>query len=324
MKQLLLSERWRPKKLEDTILLPRIHKLFENGLDKNIILYGTYGTGKTSLARILIGKYSKETPFMEINGSIETSIDVLRSKIDDFCSKVYIGLDLENTINKNTMKYVLIDESDRISNNFQDALKAYIEEYSTKNVRFILVTNHINKISDGIKSRFLSINFDPKNAEEEKYLKTQIFNKIKNVILEKEGIVIEKEKIAGIINKRFPDMRSIIISLENLIQTGSSEETSNIDNKIKSRLYSIIHDKTITYDDIYHFLMDNFGADNIHQMISLFGHEFIKHSINIDRNNIDKLFQVNYIISDYSNKLETNTDPIVLGMTIIGKIRDLF
>ena len=83
--KLLLWEKWRPKKLDDIILLPRIRKHFENGLNGNYIFYGHYGTGKTSLARILIGKYSKQTPFLEINCSLDTSIDTLRTEIDDFC-----------------------------------------------------------------------------------------------------------------------------------------------------------------------------------------------------------------------------------------------
>ena len=70
MKNLLLSERWRPKNLEDIILLPRIRKIFENGLNNNVILHGHFGTGKTTLSRILIGKYTKDKPFLELNSSL--------------------------------------------------------------------------------------------------------------------------------------------------------------------------------------------------------------------------------------------------------------
>ena len=83
--QLLLWEKWRPKSIEDIVLLPRIRKNFENGINGNYIFYGHYGTGKTSLARILIGKYTKDKPFLELNSSLFTSIDVLRTQIEDFC-----------------------------------------------------------------------------------------------------------------------------------------------------------------------------------------------------------------------------------------------
>jgi len=107
MKNLLLSEKYRPKTLEDLIILPRIRKIFENGLNENVILYGHFGTGKTSLARILIGRYTKDTPKLELNSSFYTSIDVLRNKIDDFCSKVYMGLDMSVDIKSDSLKYLL-------------------------------------------------------------------------------------------------------------------------------------------------------------------------------------------------------------------------
>jgi len=326
MKDLLLSDRWRPRNMEDIILLPRIRKIFSNGIKQNVILYGHYGTGKTSLARILIGKYSKDKAFLEINSSFYTSIDVLRTKIDDFCSKVYMGLDLDHTVDMDPIKYVFLDEFERTSVQYQDALKAYIEEYSAKNVRFIFNTNHINKISDGIKSRLtLKVNFDCLSAEEEKFLKTAIYKRVMDVIAPKENISIKKEDLVKIINKNFPDFRSVMNELQNFKETGETINSgSNIDIKLRNELYSIIYDKSKNYEDIYHFLMDNFGAEKIDEMISLFARGFIQWSFSEKRENIDKLFQVNYIISEYTKLLETNTDPIVLGMTVIGKIRDLF
>ena len=76
------------------------------------------------------------------------------------------------------------------------------------------------------------------------------------------------------------------------------------------------------YEKIYHFLMNMFGPEKIDGMIKVLGTPFIKWSMEQGKN-VDKLFECNYIISDYSSKLETNTDPIVLGMTIIGKLRDI-
>ena len=180
IKRLLLWEKWRPKTIEDTILPDRIKKQFENGITRNYIFYGSYGTGKTTLARILVGKYSKDKAYIELNSSLFTSIDVLRSEIDQFCRTAPI-LETEDEI-----KYVFLDEVDRISPQYQDALKAFIEKYHEK-VRFILTTNHINKISQGIKSRFTEINFDCQSIEEEKYLKTEIYKKINNVILPPVG-----------------------------------------------------------------------------------------------------------------------------------------
>ena len=68
--------------------------------------------------------------------------------------------------------------------------------------------------------------------------------------------------------------------------------------------------------------MNNFGAEKIDTMIKLLGRPFTDWSI-LENKNVEKLFECNYIIADYTDKLETNTDPIILGMTIIGKFRDL-
>ncbi len=324
MKHLLLSERWRPKTLEDIILLPRIREIFKEGLNQNVILYGHFGTGKTTLARILIGKYLKNTPHIEINSSFYTSIDTLRSKIDDFCSKVYMGLDLDEPIQKDSMKYVFLDEFERTSTQYQDALKAYIEEYSAKNVRFIFTTNHINKVSLGIRSRLIEVNFDCQNIDEEKWLKTEIAKKIVKVIAPKEGFEIPKDDLITIINKKFPDFRSILTELDNYKQTGSTlQNTSKVDLKIKSELFDLIFNKTKSFEDIYHFVMDNFGPERIDELISLLGRPFIDYCIENKKTDLESLFQVAHIITDNTRLLETNTDPVILGISVIGKIKDL-
>jgi DNA polymerase III delta prime subunit len=316
VKSLLLWEKWRPKNIDEVILLPRIRKQFENGISQHCILYGHYGTGKTSLARILIGKYTKETPCLELNCSMDTSIDILREEIQNFC-KFTPMMETESDI-----KYVFLDEFERVSIQFQDAFKAFIEKYN-KNVRFIITTNHLNKISDGIKSRIPQINFDCQGVDEERYLKTELYKRINNVILPEEGKQIPKEDLISIITKKFPDFRSIMVEVQNYLETGDlGSNSSNVSNKVKLELYNSIYDKSLDYEKIYHFLMTNFGADKIDVMVKLLGKPFIDWSIS-ERKNIDKLFECNYIIADYSSKLETNTDPIVLGLTIVGKFRDI-
>lgn len=233
MNKLLLSEKWRPKTIKDIVLLPRISKIFKNGITQNYLLYGSFGTGKTTLSRILVGKYTKDKPSLEINGSIDTSIEILRGRISDFCSTVYMGLDLDSKISKDDIKYVIIDECERISLNFQDALKAYVEEFSSRNVRFIFITNHIDKISKGLLSRLQQVNFDCQSPEEEKYIKNALYKKIFNIIAPAEGFEIKKEDLIKIINKKFPDMRSILIDIDNFRHTGETSLISNVNNKLK-------------------------------------------------------------------------------------------
>jgi DNA polymerase III delta prime subunit len=264
VKKLLLWERWRPKTMDDVILLPRIRKHFENGIDGNYIFHGNYGTGKTSLARILIGKYTKDKPFLEINSSIETSIDLLRNEIDDFC-KFSPMMETESDY-----KYIFFDEFERTSAQFQDGFKAFIEKYS-KNVRFIITTNHLNKIDGGIKSRIPRLNFDCENLEEEKFLKQAIYKRINNTVLPTEEEEISKESLVTIINKKFPDFREIMVDLETHIKTGESTSSSNVSNKVRLDLYKTIYDTSMDYEKIYHFLMNMFGPEKIDGMIKVLG-----------------------------------------------------
>ncbi|MCK9476970.1 MAG: AAA family ATPase [Candidatus Muirbacterium halophilum] len=311
----LFTEKYRPKTMDDIILLPRIRKHFENGITQNYILAGNYGGGKTSIARILIGKYTKDIPYLELNASLYTSIEVLRSEIEDFCRYT----PMMETDYK--YKFVFLDEFERVSIQFQDAFKAFIEKYS-KNVRFILTTNHLNKVSEGIKSRMTILNFDAQTIEEEKFLKMAMFKRINNIILPKENSQITKDDLISIINKKYPDFRSILTEVQTYIQTGGFDSDININQKTKALLYDMLYDKSYNYEKIYHFLMTNFGVDKIDILIKLLGKPFIDWSISNNKD-INKLFQLNYIIADYTSKLETTTDPIILGLTIIGKFRDI-
>jgi DNA polymerase III delta prime subunit len=314
--KLLLWEKWRPKTIDDIILLPRIKKELENGVNQHYIFHGHYGTGKTSLARILIGRYSKETPYLELNCSMDTSIDVLRTEIDNFC-KFTPMMDTNSDI-----KYVFLDEFERVSTNFQDAFKAFIERYN-KNVRFIITTNHINKISDGLKSRIKQIGFDCQNIEEERFLKQEIYKKIINEVLPKEDAEIPKEDLINIITKKFPDFRSTLVEVQSYLDTGAiSDGTGNVSNKVKLELYNTLYEE-LDFEKTYHFLMSNFGAEKIDVMIKLLGKPFIDWCITEKKESVNKLFETAYVIADYSSKLEGATDPLILGITIIGKFRDI-
>ncbi len=316
VKSLLLWEKWRPKTLEDIILLPRIRNQFTLGVTQHYIFYGHYGTGKTSLARILIGRYSKDKPFMEVNCSEETSIDFLRDEISNFCkTKPMFETDSD-------IKYVFLDEFERVSANFQDAFKAFIERYNDK-VRFIITTNHIEKISGGLKSRIKTIDFDCQNIDEERYLKKEMFLRIQNTILPKEEKDVKKEDLIRIVTKKFPDFRNILVELQDFLETGNSTITGNISNKVKQELYNAIFDYGTDYDKTYHFLMGTFGPEKIDQMLKLLGRPFVEYISEKQPENISKLFECGYVVTDYSPLLETNTDPIILGMTVIGKFRDI-
>lgn len=311
--QLLLWEKYRPKTMEDLILPKRIRNHFENGITRNYIFHGSYGSGKTSLARILIGKYTNDKAFIEFNSSIDTSVNILRDEINTFCKTVPM------LMSDDPIKYVFLDEFERVSAEYQDALKGFVESYH-KNVRFILVSNHFNKIEDGIKSRFTDINFNPQNSIEVKEMKNGMFKRLK-YIAETEEIDIDQKALIGIVNKNFPDNRSMVTELELISQLGKSENIK-VGDTTKKELYEMIYNQSATYQEMYNFLMSSFGPEKMDELFQFLGRDFMDYSISHDKN-VDKLFECNYVISDYRDKLESKTDPIILGMSVTGKFRDI-
>ena len=320
--ELLLCDRYRPQTIDDLILPQRVKKYFSKGLIQNVILHGQWGIGKTSLARILISKYTKTNPHIEINSSFYTSIDTLRGKIDDFCSKVFIDFDTDFSPSL-SYKYVFLDEFDRTSSSYQDALKAYIEDYSSKGVRFILSTNHLEKISPGIQSRFVNIDCSSQTAGEEKEMKIELFKKIWEKIVPTENIPISKEDLLSLIKNKFPDIRTILLELEYWKNTGeSSSHFRENGNLTDDKIYDLVFDDQLDYQKIYHIISDRWTGETIGQFLDLFGQKFILWHLKNKPSEPSKLFVYNQILSEAFQSLQTDIDPIVSCMSFIGKMRN--
>lgn len=309
--EILFWKKYRPSKIEDLILPDRIRLAVKDGIKTNLILHGPFGCGKTTLSKLLI----KDHPHLYLNSSLYTSIDILRNKVEEFCSK----MSMFDT--KNEIKIVFLDEVDRISKQYQDALKGFIEEYENT-VRFIATTNHINKIDGGIKSRFILLDFNPQSNEEEKYLKSEQAKRIRDISAI-EDISLSKENIISIINRNYPDVRQMVTVLQHIKATGQFyDNVTNFNDKLKEDTYKMILDK-YSYDDIYHFLMTNYGAEKIDELIQILGRPFIEWVIVNRKDVIPKLGKVSNIVTKHNHMLSTSIDPIVLGISLVSDIIEL-
>jgi hypothetical protein len=92
--------------------------------------------------------------------------------------------------------------------------------------------------------------------------------------------------------------------------------------KLKLSTYELVFDRSLNYESIYEFVMNNFGPDRIDELIKLFGKEFIDCMIE-KKMNLDKLFEANSVVCEFGALLEKSTDPIVLAMALIGKLRSM-
>lgn len=201
----LFVEKYRPKTISDTILPIELKKTFQGYVDQknipNLLLTGTSGIGKTTVARAMLEEIG--CTYCIINGSLNGNIDTLRNEILQFVSSVSLT---------GGRKYVILDESDGLNpNSVQPALRNFMEEYS-KNAGFILTANLPHKIIDAIHSRCAVIPFTiPKS---EKTSIAQQYHKRLTQILDTEGIEYDKAVLGPLLLRYFPDMRRILNEIQ--------------------------------------------------------------------------------------------------------------
>jgi DNA polymerase III delta prime subunit len=199
--EFLWVEKYRPQKIDDCVLPSDLKKTFNEivrgGQLPNLLLAGSAGLGKTTVARALCNALNLD--YMLINGSEESGIDVLRNKIKQFASTVSLN---------GGYKIVILDEADYLNpQSTMPALRGFIEEFSN-NCRFILTCNFKNKIIEPLHSRCSVIEFNTTKKSLASlagdFMKRLIF------ILKTEGVKYQEQTLAELIIRYAPDWRRVI------------------------------------------------------------------------------------------------------------------
>ena len=228
-KQTIWTEKYKPSNIDDIILPESLRKSIKEGLEKhdipNLGLWSYLpGLGKSSLANVIANNENVEP--LWINASLNKGIDVIRNDIHSFASRRSFD---------GRLKVVIMDESDRLTQDFQAGFRGFLDEFS-QNCRFILTGNYKENIIEPLLNRLENYDFLDFDKQE---IIPQIVNRIL-FILEHENIKSDNSAIKTIIEKNYPSVRGMILDLKKFSNSGtlnvSGIKTDELDSVVKAMM----------------------------------------------------------------------------------------
>jgi DNA polymerase III delta prime subunit len=255
----LYTEKYRPQVLDDIVLTKEEKDYFLSLKEKkeipNLLFAGSPGTGKTSLAKIIV-KDILDCQYLYINASDENGIDTIRSKVIGFSSTKSLD---------GKLKVVLFDECDALSLDSQKALRNVIEEYS-ENTRFIFTCNYLFKVIPALQSRCQIFSLTPPL--------NGVLNRVVHVLKQEDINVPEEEKgrLVELVRTGYPDLRRIINDIQKFSYTGTlaikdsnaRNIADNVVSKIKQKVNSVELRKYVIERE------QEFSGDYLHLLKEMF------------------------------------------------------
>ena len=254
MNDFLWVEKYRPQKVEDCILPTEVKTTFQSFIDQgeipNLLLSGTAGVGKTTIAKALCKQLGAD--FYVINGSDEGRfLDTVRNQAKTFAATVSLTSESRH-------KVLIIDEADNTTPDVQLLLRASIEEFQ-KNCRFIFTCNFKNKIIQPLHSRTTVIDFNVRGKTKQT-LAGQFFERCRD-ILSREEVRFSDKVVAEIVKKYFPDFRRTLNELQRYSSTGSIDTgiLATLGDANIEGLVSCLKDKN--FNEVKKWVTQNLDSD---------------------------------------------------------------
>lgn len=260
-KNYVWSERYRPTLVEDCILPDELKQPFrdivKSGVMQNMLLAGTSGTGKTTISLALANEMGYDAKI--INASLDSGIDVLRSDITTFASR----LSLEGK-----PKVVIFDEADFLSSQtVQPALRGFMQTF-TNNCRFIFTCNYKSRIIEAIHSRCAVVEFKIQ-SKDKPALASQMFKRVCK-ILKDENVEYDKKVVVELITKHFPDFRRVIEELQRYSVSGTIDSGILLDVTRDAYKNLFAHMKEKNFTEVRKWVALNADASSTEVFRTLF------------------------------------------------------
>ena len=254
METFLWVEAYRPKDVNSCILPKNLKNTFSEFVNEgsvpNLILAGGSGVGKTTIAKAMLEQLGATQ--MMINGSEESGIDVLRTKIKNFASTVSLH---------GGRKYLILDEADYLNpQSTQPALRGFMEEFHN-NCGFILTCNYKNRLIEPLHSRCSVVEFTIPNSEKQ-ILAAEFFERTVH-ILQEQKVEYDKRVVAEVINKHFPDWRRVLNELQRYSVSGTIDAGILVDIaevNIKELMQSMKHKE---FTNVRKWVVNNLDNDPV-------------------------------------------------------------
>jgi len=263
MKKFLWVEQYRPSNISDCILPENIknsfHGFVKQGEIPNLLLAGTAGIGKTTVAKALCEEIGAS--YIVVNGSDEGRfLDTVRNRVRQFATTVSLT-------SGGAHKVVIIDEADNTTNDVQLSLRTAVEEFHS-NCRFIFTCNFPNKIIEPLHSRCTVVDFKI-NTEQAMELQGQFFARMKE-ILDEQNVEYQDKVLAKVVKRYYPDWRRLINECQRFAASGGIN-TAILADVADINLDSLIRSlKAKEFTIVRKWVVDNINNDPVTVMRKLY------------------------------------------------------